>query len=42
MPLVTDNRRVLTACPGVAVSLDAFGGSEPEGADPEAPDEAGR
>ena len=27
VPLVTDDRRVLAACPGVAVSLDDFDGS---------------
>ena len=26
-PLVTDDRRVLAACPGVAVSIDDFGGA---------------
>jgi predicted nucleic acid-binding protein len=38
VPLVTDDRRVLTACPDVAVGLDAFGDEDdqtrPEATDP--------
>lgn len=37
VPLVTDDRRVLGACPDLAVSLDAFGES-----DNNTPDETGR
>lgn len=39
VPLVTDDGRVLAACSGLAVSLDAFSGAEPTG---DAPDDVGR
>ena len=48
VPLVTDDRRVLTSCPGLAVPLDAFGDGAHDGessgnpSDAPGPDTAGR